>query len=54
MDTSQTAGNASSSPTPATTVGRSPRTRPTSAGTPAATTPDSGATTLIRPRARPR
>ena len=54
LEVSHTAGSASTNPTIAAAEGRSPSARPTSAGNPAASTPESGATTFIRPRPRPR
>ena len=49
-----TAGSASPRPAIAAGPGRSPSTSPKTAGSAAASTPESGATTFIRPRASPR
>src|SRR5689334_7321337 len=52
--TSTMAGSAISTPASASTVGRSPIAIPAATGTPAAATAETGPTTLICPRARPR
>jgi len=48
------AGNAAAMPTHTSALGRSPIETPTITGSRAAPTPDTGATTPIRPAARPR
>src|SRR5688572_26456369 len=53
-DTIATASSATTTPTSDHRPGRSPERRPKSTGTTAASTDVIGATTLIRPRARPR
>ena len=53
-ETSQIPGRATAMPTHASRAGRSPETTPTSSGTTAAPTADTGATTPIRPAAKPR
>ena len=52
--TSQIAGSATSMPAQTIAPGRSPVARPTTTGTRAAPTPETGATTPIRPEERPR
>ena len=47
-------GSATRTPIQVRMLGRSPSETPTNTGTRAAPTPDTGATTPIRPRARPR
>ena len=52
--TNQIAGNASAMPIQTTSPGRSPIRKPVTTGTNAAPTPETGATTPIRPVDRPR
>jgi hypothetical protein len=52
--TSQMPGSATAMPTTTSADGRSPVATPTTTGTTAAPTADTGATTAIRPVARPR
>ena len=53
-ETSQMPGRATSIPTHTSIVGRSPVATPSAAGRSAAPTAETGATTPIRPRAKPR